>query len=208
MPDTPPSSSGGESGPRVKRVTSSEAVRRKKGLGSRFKNVFIQGSARGAGQYAVENVVVPAIRDLLADSMHAVVDNLFQGGGPPRRRPGTTNPGATPPKINYGGYSTGDPSPTASSRGRTMSQGARARHDFGEILIPNRIEAMEVIEQMYDVLGRYGSVRVADLYELTGVQSHHTDQKWGWTNLKGAKPVRLRNGGFLLDLPEPEELGR
>jgi hypothetical protein len=50
-------------------------------------------------------------------------------------------------------------------------------------------------------------MNVADLYELTGLESNHTDMKWGWTQLRGAKAVRLRTGGFLLDLPEPQPLG-
>jgi hypothetical protein len=48
---------------------------------------------------------------------------------------------------------------------------------------------------------------VDELYEMTGIASTHTDRKWGWTSLPGAKVVRLRTGGFLLDLPEPEALG-
>jgi hypothetical protein len=87
-----------------------------------------------------------------------------------------------------------------------LSRRSRARGAFDELIIPSRQEAEEVIERMFDILSRYGAVSVADLYELTGVQSSHTDMKWGWAELRGAKAVRLRQGGFLLDLPEPEPL--
>jgi hypothetical protein len=56
------------------------------------------------------------------------------------------------------------------------------------------------------VLAMYGQVTVAQLYALTGIRAEHTDNKWGWTNLKGAQAVRLRDGRYLLDLPRPEEL--
>jgi len=49
-------------------------------------------------------------------------------------------------------------------------------------------------------------VTVADLYELTGIASSHTDNKWGWTELRGARAVRTRDGHFLLDLPDPQPL--
>jgi len=43
-------------------------------------------------------------------------------------------------------------------------------------------------------------------YELVGLDSTHTDHKWGWEELTGAGVSRIR-GGYLLDLPEPEPLG-
>lgn len=68
-----------------------------------------------------------------------------------------------------------------------------------------RAEAEEVIDRMFELVSRYGSVSVADMYELVGLASTHTDNKWGWTDLSGAGVSRIR-GGYLLDLPEPEPL--
>lgn len=88
-----------------------------------------------------------------------------------------------------------------------MSRQARARHDFRDIIIPNRQEAEDVIDTMFDVLSRYGRVEVALLYELTGIQTSHVDHKWGWTEMRGARAVRHpRSGGYLLNLPDPEQL--
>jgi len=53
----------------------------------------------------------------------------------------------------------------------------------------------------------YENVSVADLYELTGVQSAHTDQKWGWVDLRGSNVERTRQGGYVIALPEPVPLG-
>ena len=88
-----------------------------------------------------------------------------------------------------------------------LSRAARTRHSFDEIVIPSRQEAEEVLDRMYDLLSRYGSVSVADLYEMTGIQSTHTDIKWGWEALTGSRVSRLRAGGYLIDLPEPQPLG-
>jgi len=87
-----------------------------------------------------------------------------------------------------------------------LSRASRARHDFADIVIPSQREANEVIDRLFDLLSRYGSASVADLYELTGIQSNHTDMKWGWTELPGARAARLRDGTYLLELPEPQPL--
>jgi hypothetical protein len=86
-----------------------------------------------------------------------------------------------------------------------MSRQARARHDFDEIVLESRTEAEEVIDRLFDLVSRYESATVADLYELVGLASSHTDHKWGWTDLRGAGVSRVR-GGYLLDLPDPHPL--
>jgi hypothetical protein len=90
---------------------------------------------------------------------------------------------------------------------RTLSRGSRARHSFDEIVIQSRPEAEEVLDRLYDLISKYELARVSDLYSLTGFESSHTDYKWGWTELTGSGVSRVRSGGYLLDLPEPEPLG-
>ena len=86
-----------------------------------------------------------------------------------------------------------------------MSRQSRARHNFDEIVLDERVEAEEVIDRLFDLVSRYEAATVADLYELVGLSSTHTDNKWGWIDLTGAGVTRVR-GGYLLDLPEPESL--
>jgi hypothetical protein len=90
-------------------------------------------------------------------------------------------------------------------RPRQMSPRARARHNFDEIVLESRQEAEDVLERLYDLVEQYGSASVSDLLELVGIAATHTDQKWGWEELRGAHATRIR-GGYLLDLPEPEPL--
>ena len=86
-----------------------------------------------------------------------------------------------------------------------MKSPVPAKHDFDEIVLDQRAEAEEVIDRLYDVVSRYESATVADLYDLVGLPSTHTDHKWGWTDLRGAGVSRIRDG-YLLDLPDPEPL--
>jgi hypothetical protein len=156
-----------------------------------------------AFDYMIADVVVPAIQDTILEALQGGLERLIKGETRHRRGFTTASPYTNltnPPRINY--QSMGH-TPTA----RTLSPQARTRHDFRDIVIASRQEADEVLERMYDILGKYGSVSVSDLYELTGIQSGHTDHKWGWVTLRGAKIARMRNQGYLLDLPIPEPLG-
>lgn len=192
---------------RIERITSEDAELKRRGLGRKVKDTFIGGTARGAVEYVVTDVVVPSIRDLLFEAFHEGMQKLIFGDSRIRRGGGTSsgypNVSGYQPQVNYSAMSTGKPTTT-----RSLSQRSRARHDFGEILIQNRQEAEDVLDRLYEELSRYGRVPVSVLYELTGIQSSHTDHKWGWTSLRGANVVGTRGKGYLLDLPNPEPLDR
>lgn len=188
---------------KIEQVTSAGAVRRKRGIGRQFKETFVGGSARMAFDYMILEVVIPSVKDMLTEAMQSGIEKLIYGDARPRRGMSVPSSYSGLGHVNYQGMSS-NKLPTT----RTLSRGSRTRHDFGEIVIQSRQEAEEVIDRMFDVLSRYGTVTVADLYDLTGIQSGHTDTKWGWTSLRGAKASRMRNGGFLLDLPNPESLER
>lgn len=205
MDQFPPNSSKArvDDEPKIERITSAETVRRKRGLGKQFKETFIGGDAKSAVHYMILEVVIPAIQDTLIDAFQGGVERLIRGENTRSRRSMPTGYG---PNISYTPYHRVN-SGTSSSRPspqKMLSRQSRARMNFDEIIIPSRREAEEVIDRMFEILSRYGSVEVAHLYEMTGIQSTHTDHKWGWTDLRGAKAVRLSQGGFLLHLPEPE----
>lgn len=189
----------------LKPVTSAETVRRRRGLGQKFKETFFDGSARGAAQLTATEVIVPAIRDLVHDAMHNALDYLFYGDR--TTRPRAPRSGIVSQATGHVAYNAiSSPARPKTAQQRTLSSSAKARHDMGEIVIQSREAANEVIDRLFDVLSKYGEVSVANLYALTDIRPDHTDMKWGWTDLRGAKAVRTRQGGYRLVLPEPEAL--
>jgi|KBSMisStaDraftv2_1062788.scaffolds.fasta_scaffold227958_3 hypothetical protein len=191
-PDTPEDK-------KVEAVVKGEVKRRKKPLGRRFTETFLNGDAKGTAQYVLFGVLIPAAKDMLVEAGSQGIERLVFGET--RRRSASRGPNPMG-HIAYNRPPGLDRPPAAQ-----MSHRARARHDFDEIILQSRGEAEEVLDRMYDLLSRYDSVSVADLYELTGIQSAHTDQKWGWVDLRGSGVSRTRTGGFVLDLPEPTPLG-
>ena len=90
---------------------------------------------------------------------------------------------------------------------RPASTQSRSRHDFRDIILDSRGEAEEVLSNMVDILYDFGEVSVADLYDLCGISnSNWTDNKYGWTDLSGARVKRARGGGYLIDLPRAEQI--
>lgn len=207
MNEFPPNSDASKSGTpddkKIERVTSEEPRRRKKSLRKQFSNTFMAGDPRGALQYVLLDVMLPAAKDMIVDAGSSYIEKLIFGEK--RRRGGSTTPpsGATG-YVAYGRHFMGGAQPQQAPR--ALSNRARARHDFDEIVLTSRTEAEEVIDRLFDLVSKYDQASVSDLYELVGFSSSHTDFKWGWTSLAGAGVSRVREG-YLLDLPEPQPLG-
>jgi hypothetical protein len=193
-------SKGGSSDKKLKRITSGEVRTRKRSVRRQFQEAFVVGDTRTAVEYMLFEVALPSMRDAVVDSLIGGIERLFQGDS--RRRGAGPSPSGSAPYTSYSSMF-GQGAGILASPKRGMSSRGRARHNFSEIVLNTRAEAEEVIDQMFEVIERWGEVSVADLYELLGVAADHTDQKWGWRTLGGASVRRVRDG-YLLDLPQPE----
>lgn len=209
MDEFPPNRKTRDSEPpedkKVEQIVTEGASRRKKGLGRQFAETFITGDAKMAARYVIFDVLIPAAKDTLADAGSQGLEKLIFGEArtPRRRGPGKSGPYGT----GYVSYNRLSQPPTPQDRQPTrLSRRARASHEFDEIVLTSRTEAERVIDRLFDIVGRYQAASVADLYAMVGLESTHTDHKWGWTDMQGAGVTRLRNQGFLLDLPDPEPL--
>ena len=77
--------------------------------------------------------------------------------------------------------------------------------DPDDIILDTRAEAHMVLDEMDAIIYKYGQASVADYYDVVGVTSEWTDNRYGWTSLKNAsiKPVR---DGFMLVMPRTHVL--
>lgn len=206
-PDFPPNSNVSKSEPEdknIERVVSGEARRKKPSLAKQFKDTFIAGTMRSTVRYVALDVLLPMAKDTIVEVVEQGITKLIFGDS--RRYRGSSAPPSGPTGyINYSRISTGPMGSRMGSSSRALSRRARAAHDFDEIVLDSRTEAEEVIDRLFDLVSRYESASVADLYELVGLTPAHTDHKWGWTDLRGAGVSRIRDG-YLLDLPDPDPL--
>jgi hypothetical protein len=208
IPDYPSNKGEQPQEKEIKRVISGDAVRRKKPLRKQFSETFVAGDMKSAMRYVMFDVLIPAAKDMISEAGAQGLDKLIYGET--RGRRGGRVYGSTPPAdgpqsgptgfVSYSRYAMGS---RQTGPQRTMSRRARSQHDFDEIILSSRVEAEEVIDKMFEIISRYGAVSISDLYELIGLPSTHTDNKWGWTDMRGAGVTKVREG-FLLDLPEPK----
>lgn len=187
--------------PRVEKIVSGEARTRKRSFRRQITETFLGGDLKSAVRTMIMDIAIPETRDMVYSVFTGGLERLFFGEG---RRRGSTQPQSGPMGyMQYNRFSPG--SGILSSSARTMNRSARANHDFDQIILSSRTDAQAVIDQLFEVVSQYGEATVADLYQLVDLPTNHTDNKWGWTNLRGAG-VSRDGDNFLLDLPKPESL--
>lgn len=191
---------------KIEPVVSGPVVRRKMPVGRRFKEYFFGGQdARGVWQYVFHDVMVPAAKDLIVDAGQTALERTFypDSRGPSRRSGGGMPQNSPFGKVNYQSVSKAVTKANSAASSRPISDHARANFKFDEIVLPTRADADAVLAGMFELLSAYDVVSVSDFYQLTNVDTLFTDEKYGWTNLGGARVQRDR-GQYILNLPRPE----
>lgn len=187
----------------IEKVVEGTVVQRKRGWWRRVQDAMTGDDAQTVGTYILYEVAIPAFRDLIFDIIRNGAERSLYGEVRPSR--GSGRGFGRNNAINYGSMSRSRDDRDYRNERREVSSRARRNHDFGEIIIPDRGEAEEVIDRLVDLIDRFGVATISDLYDLVGVTSDYSDEKWGWYNLASARAVRTRDG-YLLDLPRTEPI--
>lgn len=181
---------------KVDKVIKGKARTKKKSELSKVASMFISEDATSVKSYVLMDVLIPAVKKAISDIVTDGIDIILYGGSG-----GSSNRSRSRgSKVSYSKYY--DDRDRDSDRVRARRPG---RYDLDDIVLDTRGEAESVLGTMDDIIDTYGMVTVADLYDLVGLTCDHTAQKFGWTNLANAEPVRVRdsNGyGYALKLPK------
>ena len=188
----------------VKRITTAEPV--KKNLFSRLGNaVFGENGIKAIGRYVGSEIVVPAIKGIIVDGFITGVTKAVYGdtSGPVRPKSYGTQP--TGGYTNYNRYSSAQPAPVKPGNG--YAQNVRASNRVGEYVIPDRADALETLQVLTDIAVKYGSVSVADYYDMIGVSTEYTDNSYGWIEEDLIHTTILSAGrGWIINLPRARAL--
>ena len=152
-------------------------------------DTFISEDAQNIKSYILMDVLVPAIKKAVSDIVTDGISMLLYGDTSHGNRCSSSSSSY----VSYNRYSDRDR--------RDDRNTNRSRYYHDDIILDTRGEAEEVLMRMDEILDTYGVVSVADLYDLVGISGNHTDNKYGWTNLRNAEAVRVRDG-YLLKLPK------
>ena len=173
---------------RVEKVVHGKVkVRPKSGL-HKLTDVFISEDAANVMSYIVMDVLVPAVKKAISDIVRDGSDMILYGESKGRSSSSSSY-------VSYRDYSRRD-----EDRFRDRDRDGRG-YNHDDIVLESRGEAEEVITRMDELSETYGVVSVADLYDLVGKTCEYTDNKYGWTNVRNAEPIRVRDG-WMLRLPK------
>lgn len=188
----------------VHRVTEGKVVKRKKGFGRKLEETIIGDSADNVKDYIIWDVLVPALKETISDAVSGGIQMLLFGDKRPSSRGNITRDRGTS-YVSYSNYYNRD-KPLRSRETRSIDSGRMRRAiETEEIILETRGEAESVLDSLIAIIDQYGEASVADLFELVGIPSQFTDNKYGWENLSMAKVDRVR-GGYLLNLPKAHVL--
>lgn len=175
---------------------------KKKPIMRRFLEAMTGDDVHSVGRFVTQEVLLPAFKNMVADAFTQGAERMIFGDG-------RMSSSSTRSRTGYTAYNRVGPQsrrpPWDEPEKRTMSQRARATHDFREIILDTREEAMEVLDQLRAAISQYDVVSLNDLYQMVSITGSFTDDNWGWNDLRFAGVKRIREG-YLLDLPAPISL--
>lgn len=161
-------------------------VKTKKNEMRKLTDIFISEDVANVKNYILMDVLVPSIKKAIYDIVVNSLDmSLFGGRGGGKR--------STADKISYRDYN-------GVSRRDDRSTRTTSGYSYDDIILETRGEAEAVLSRMDEIMEEYDIVRVADLYDLVGITGEHTDNKYGWTNIRNAEVVRVRDG-YTIKMP-------
>lgn len=177
---------------RVEKVVTGNAQTIKKSGIRKFSDIFVADDLSNIGSYILNDIVVPAVKNTIYDTvtnglrMFLRTDDIAHHSGGPRAS-----------KISYTRFYDRPEDRRSSEEYRN-----KGRFDYEDILFPSRADAEMVLTQMDEMLERYPTVTVLDMYDAAGITAPYTADKYGWTDIHTAKVVPVRGGGYMIKLPK------
>lgn len=171
----------------VNKVVKGQVKTKKKSEIGKIAGVFISEDVKNVKDYIVMDVLVPTIKKTIIGA----IDMILNGGNATYTGRSSTS------KVSYRKYYD---EPRESHRSSESAR-VRTRFDYDDIIFESRGEAEMALEEMHNVIERYGFVTVADLYDMADLTQPYTSNKYGWINIRNAEVVRV-NGGYIIKLPK------
>lgn len=174
---------------KIEKVVSGKVRTKKKNGIHKLTDVFISEDAANVKSYIFMDVLVPAIKKATSDIIKDGIDMILYGESRSRK-------GGSRSYVSYASYSDRRDDRRYDSERRR----SRSALDFDDIIFDTRGEAEAVLDQMIEIIERYGAVTVADMYDMVDLTAPYTANRYGWTSLRNADPVRTRDG-WTIKLP-------
>lgn len=171
-----------------KPVVTGKVITKKPSKFRMFTGEIISEDAKNVKSYVFGEVLIPAIKKAISDIVTDGIDIILYGES---RKGGKRS---TADRVSYRNYYDRD------RDSRPRADRAVSGYSYDDIVLDSRGEAQDVLDRMDELMSAYGLVRVADLYDLVGITGNYTDNKYGWTSIRTAEIVRVRDG-YMIKMP-------
>ena len=162
----------------------------------------LANTIRDVGNGLFTDVILPALKDIMRDFLTTGADMLLYGGSVDRGR----YRGRGAPR-RYDTYYEERRSPQR-DRGRSYGRPTEiTSFVLDDLYFAYREDAELILGLLLERLAEYKWVTVGDLYNLAGVESNFTHERYGWgeDSLANVRIIPSADG-YLIDLPRPSYL--
>lgn len=176
----------------------------RKNMFSRLGNaIFGPDGLKGVGRYVGQEIVAPAVKGIIVDSVVASINTLIYGNDTPTTRRSIPRAYGN----NYTNYSRRYSSAPTQRIGNQYNRTIMAANRVQEYALADRQQASDVLTALEEIADKYSVVTVADYYDSIGVPTEYTDNNYGW-ELRDLSTVRIHQtgDGCVLSLPRPRSL--
>ena len=190
--------------PKVEKVVSGpvEISTRKK-----IKDAFIKSDGKTIREYAFFDVFIPSLKRLAYDLINKVsAMTLFND------KTGRGNLGSVGYSNQYQQQTIYQASDVAYKPYNPSSQPVRQpsnypsnMFDYESWVFTNRGDIEAVLNLMTDIIDRYGTVSLVDLYDSVDKRAPYTAENYGWKSMNGCEPV-ICSGGWRLKMTRPSPI--
>lgn len=168
---------------KVEKVIKGKAKTKKKGEIRKFADGFISEDVSNVKSYIIDDLIIPTLKRTIVDAIKNSAEMIFLGkiSDSGRSRSGAGY-------VSYRDYN---------KRDEPRSRESSSRFDYDEIRFDTRADAEAVLDQMIDMIGRYGLVTVADMYDMADLTAPYTSNRYGWMSLRTADVARASDGYYI-----------
>lgn len=179
----------------VKKIVNDPVKVKKTGLAKKFAKIFMAEDAKTVGSYIFTDILLPTARKAIYDIITGGAGMLLLGDKPVQK---SSIPAST---VSYQSYYRNPNGTTV----HTNTPVRQVSYDWDQVEM-TRSDAEMVLNEMRNLIERYGIVSVADMHDLMGITSKYTDNYNGWTDLSMARIARVMSGNYIIELPRAMQI--
>lgn len=179
-------------------VKKDSIVSTKKPVGKRIAENFIKEDVKDIKNYILMDVIIPGIKNVVLD----MLSMAFFGETRSRDRSRRDDRGYYSYSSRYRSSSS-----SSSSRDRDRRYDNDDKTDYRNIVLRERDDAEEIINQLCYRIRETGKATIGDLFDLLDIAGRYVDNDWGWTSERDIG-IRRVSSGYLIDVAEARYVGR